>query len=67
MIGSGGTFRSCRTTGAKIDIDDDGTIMIAAVRRRLEAAIDWIRGIVAEPEANAIYNGKAVRSLISAP
>ena len=50
------------TTGAKIDISDDGTIKVAAVdANAATAAIDWIRGIVAEPELGAIYNGKVVK------
>src|SRR5205823_11235444 len=50
------------TNGAKIDIDDDGTIKVAAVDgNAAKAAIEWIRGIVAEPELNAIYNGKVVK------
>ena len=64
VIGSGGKVirEIVETTGAKIDIDDDGTIKIAAVHADAsKAAIDWIRGIVAEPEANAIYNGKVVK------
>jgi polyribonucleotide nucleotidyltransferase len=50
------------TTGAKIDIDDDGTVKVAAVdASAAQAAIDWIRGIVAEPEVGVIYNGKVVK------
>src|SRR5207237_9310007 len=50
------------TTGAKIDIEDDGTIKVAAVDGdAAKAAIDWIRGIVAEPELGVIYNGKVVK------
>src|SRR6266536_3127402 len=50
------------STGATIDISDDGTIKVAAVDgNAAKAAIDWIRGIVAEPELNAIYNGKVVK------
>ena len=50
------------TTGAKIDIDDDGTIKVAAVdAKAAQAAIDWIRGIVAEPEVGVIYTGKVVK------
>jgi polyribonucleotide nucleotidyltransferase len=49
-------------TGAKIDIDDDGTIKVAAVDAdAAQKAIDWIRGIVAEPELGVIYNGKVVK------
>src|SRR5438067_1680862 len=64
VIGSGGKVirEIVETTGAKIDIDDDGTIKIAAVHADAsKAAIDWIRGIVAEPEAGGIYNGKVVK------
>jgi polyribonucleotide nucleotidyltransferase len=49
-------------TGAKIDIEDDGTIKVAAVdASAAQKAIDWIRGIVAEPEAGVIYEGKVVK------
>ncbi len=64
VIGSGGKVirEIVETTGAKIDIDDDGTIKIAAVHADAsKAAIDWIRGIVAEPELGAIYTGKVVK------
>jgi polyribonucleotide nucleotidyltransferase len=64
VIGSGGKVirEIVETTGAKVDIDDDGTIKIAAVDADAsKAAIDWIRGIVAEPEQGAIYNGKVVK------
>jgi polyribonucleotide nucleotidyltransferase len=64
VIGSGGKVirEIVETTGAKVDIDDDGTIKIAAITAEAsKAAIDWIRGIVAEPEQGAIYNGKVVK------
>src|SRR5579863_5161065 len=64
VIGSGGKVirEITETTGAKIDITDDGTIKVAAVdSNAAKAAIDWIRGIVAEPELGAIYNGKVVK------
>src|SRR5205823_6445190 len=64
VIGSGGKVirEITETTGAKIDIDDDGTIKVAAVdANAAKAAIDWIRGIVAEPEIGGIYNGKVVK------
>jgi polyribonucleotide nucleotidyltransferase len=49
-------------TGAKIDIEDDGTIKVAAVDGKAsEAAINWIRGIVAEPEVGVVYEGKVVK------
>jgi polyribonucleotide nucleotidyltransferase len=64
VIGSGGKVirEICEVTGAKIDIEDDGTIKVAAVDGdAAKAAIDWIRGIVAEPELGVIYNGKVVK------
>src|SRR6266436_1712495 len=64
VIGSGGKVirEITETTGAKIDIADDGTIKVAAVdSNAAQAAIEWIRGIVAEPELGAIYNGKVVK------
>jgi polyribonucleotide nucleotidyltransferase len=64
VIGSGGKVirEITETTGAKVDINDDGVIKIAAVDAdAAKAAIDWIRGIVAEPEQGGIYNGKVVK------
>src|SRR5690606_33571886 len=64
VIGSGGKVirEITETTGAKIDIEDDGTVKVAAVdAAAAQAAIDWIRGIVAEPEIGVIYTGKVVK------
>jgi polyribonucleotide nucleotidyltransferase len=64
VIGSGGKVirEICETTGAKIDIEDDGTIKVASADSAAsQAAIDWIRGIVAEPELGIVYNGKVVK------
>ena len=64
VIGSGGKVirEITETTKAKIDIDDDGTVKVAAVDgEAARAAIDWIRGIVAEPEVGVIYPGKVVK------
>ena len=66
VIGAGGKVirEITESTGAKIDIDDDGTIKVAAVDgEAARAAIDWIRGIVAEPEVGSIYNGKVVKTV----
>jgi polyribonucleotide nucleotidyltransferase len=66
VIGSGGKVirEICEVTGAKIDIEDDGTVKVAAVDADASrAAIDWIRGIVAEPELGVIYNGKVVKTV----
>jgi polyribonucleotide nucleotidyltransferase len=64
VIGSGGKVirEICEVTGAKIDIEDDGTIKVAAVdANAAQAAINWIRGIVAEPEVGVVYDGKVVK------
>jgi polyribonucleotide nucleotidyltransferase len=64
VIGTGGKVirEITEQTGTKIDIEDDGTIKIAATEAdRAQAAIDWIRGIVAEPEVGVIYNGRVVK------
>jgi polyribonucleotide nucleotidyltransferase len=64
VIGTGGKVirEICEVTGAKIDIEDDGTVKVAAVdETAAQAAVDWIRNIVAEPEVGAIYRGKVVK------
>jgi polyribonucleotide nucleotidyltransferase len=66
VIGSGGKVirEICEVTGAKIDIEDDGTVKVAAVdAEAARGAIDWIRGIVAEPELGVVYNGKVVKTV----
>jgi polyribonucleotide nucleotidyltransferase len=64
VIGSGGKVirEICESTGAKIDIEDDGTIKVSSVDSdSSQKAIDWIRGIVAEPELGVVYTGKVVK------
>jgi polyribonucleotide nucleotidyltransferase len=64
VIGTGGKVirEICEETGAKIDIEDDGTVKVAAVdQTQAQAALDWIRSIVAEPEIGEIYDGKVVK------
>ena len=63
VIGSGGkVIRDIvDTTGAKVNIDDEGVIQISALEKSsLEAARKRIREIVAEPEVGEIYEGKVV-------
>ncbi len=65
VIGSGGKVirEICEQTGCKIDIEDDGTIKVAATStEQAQRAIDWIRGLTAEAEIGAIYNGKVVKT-----
>ena len=64
VIGPGGKMirEICETTGTKVDIDDDGTVKVAAVDgNAMQEAIDWIKGLTAEPEINKIYDGKVVK------
>ena len=64
VIGPGGKMirEICETTGTKVDIDDDGTVKVAAVdANAMQEAIDWIKGITAEPEVGKIYEGKVVK------
>lgn len=64
VIGTGGKVirEICEVTGAKVDIDDDGTIKVASIDNEAgQRAVDWIKGIVAEPEAGKVYRGKVVK------
>ncbi len=64
VIGSGGKVirEIVEKTGAKINIEDDGTVKIASADgESIKAALKWIRGIVAEPEVGEIYDGKIVK------
>ena len=61
VIGTGGKVirEIVATTGAKVDIDDEGVIKISSADlSQIEAARQWIRGITAEPEVGQIYTGK---------
>ena len=66
IIGTGGKVirEICETTGAKIDIDDDGTVKVAATDTVSgDAAIKWIKDIIAEPELGVVYRGKVVKTV----
>jgi len=61
VIGTGGKVirEIVATTGAKVDIDDEGVIKISSSDiAQIEAARQWIQGITQEPEIGTIYNGK---------
>ena len=63
VIGTGGKVirEIVATTGAKVDIDDEGLIKISSSDlTQIEAAKNWILGIVEEAEVGKIYNGKVV-------
>ena len=60
VIGSGGKVirEITEKTNSKIDISDDGIIRIATLKKEDgDAALEWIMGIVAEPEEGKIYKG----------
>src|SRR5690606_1245468 len=65
VIGTGGKVirEIVEKTGAKINIEDDGTIKIASSSgKEIEAAKKWIHSIVAEPEVGEIYEGTVVKA-----
>ena len=64
IIGPGGKMirRITEETGAQIDIDDDGTVIIAAVDEECSVkAREWIEGLVEEAEVGKVYTGKVKR------
>ena len=64
VIGKGGAVirEISEKTGAKIEIDDEGLVSIAAVDSKSgQAAIDWVNSIVEEPEIGKVYEGKVVK------
>ena len=64
VIGTGGKVirEICEVSGAKVDLDDDGTIKVAAVNNEsAQKAIDMIKAITDEPEVGVIYDGKVVK------
>lgn len=66
VIGTGGKVirEICETSGAKVDIDDDGTIKVAAVNQdAIDIAVGMIEGITEEPEVGKVYNGKVVKTV----
>ena len=64
VIGSGGKVirEIVETSGAKVDINDDGVIKIASPNgEAIQKAYDMIYSIVAEPEEGKVYKGKVVK------
>ncbi len=63
VIGTGGKVirEIVASTGAKVDIDDEGLIKISSSDpAQIEAARAWILGITQEAEVGKVYNGKVV-------
>jgi polyribonucleotide nucleotidyltransferase len=64
VIGTGGKVirEIVATTGAKVDVSDDGTVKVSASDgAKIKAAMDWIKSLTSEPEIGAIYDGKVVK------
>jgi polyribonucleotide nucleotidyltransferase len=64
VIGTGGKVirEIVEKTGAKINVEDDGTVKIASADgESIKAALKWIKGLTAEPEIGQIYDGKIVK------
>jgi polyribonucleotide nucleotidyltransferase len=64
VIGTGGKVirEIVEKTGAKINVEDDGTVKVASAdQKSIEAAVKWIKGLTSEPEVGQIYDGKVVK------
>ena len=65
MIGTGGKVirEIVEKTGAKVDIQDDGTVKVSSSDgKAIDAAVKWIKGITDEPEVGAVYQGTVVKT-----
>jgi polyribonucleotide nucleotidyltransferase len=66
VIGSGGKVirEIVDKTGAKINIEDDGTVKIASAdSAKIKAAVNWIKSIASDPEVGQIYDGTVVKTV----
>jgi len=64
VIGTGGKVirEIVEKTGAKINIEDDGTVKVASANgESIRAAINWIKSIASDPEVGHIYEGTVVK------
>tara|TARA_B100000989_G_scaffold298732_1_gene289484 strand:- start:2941 stop:5022 length:2082 start_codon:yes stop_codon:yes gene_type:complete len=66
VIGAGGKIIRdiCEKSEAKVEIDDDGNIMISCKNKKSgDIAVEMINDIVIEPEVGKIYEGKVVKTM----
>src|SRR6187431_3268320 len=64
VIGTGGKVirEIVEKTGAKINIEDDGSVKVASANAEsIKAAINWIKSIASDPEVGHIYEGTVVK------
>jgi len=64
VIGTGGKVirEIVEKTGAKINIEDDGSVKVASAdAESIKAAINWIKSIASDPEPGKIYDGTVVK------
>lgn len=64
VIGTGGKVirEIVEKTGAKVNIEDDGTVKVASSDgEAMKAAIKWIKSIASDPEVGQIYEGTVVK------
>ena len=64
VIGTGGKVirEIVEKTGAKINVEDDGTVKVASANgEQIRAAIKWIKSIASDPEVGMIYDGTVVK------
>jgi polyribonucleotide nucleotidyltransferase len=64
VIGTGGKVirEIVEKTGAKVNIEDDGTVKVASSDgESIRAAINWIKSIASDPEVGQIYEGTVVK------
>ncbi|MGQ3356675.1 MAG: polyribonucleotide nucleotidyltransferase [Phreatobacter sp.] len=64
VIGTGGKVirEIVEKTGAKVNIEDDGTVKVASANgEQIRAAVNWIKSITQEPELGMIYEGTVVK------
>ena len=66
MIGTGGKVirEIVEKTGAKINVEDDGTVKVASADgESIKAAVNWIKSIASDPEIGHIYEGTVVKTM----
>ena len=64
VIGTGGKIirEIVEKTGAKVNIEDDGTVKVASSDgEKIRAAVNWIKSIATDPEVGLIYEGTVVK------